>query len=152
MQQDIYEANVGSQTTGIVYVYSPKQLLELLEETEQGRGDSTAVGSPQACQKGAIIDLAIAVGGQGCRTSPKTLYHAQKHFDRGQKVAFEGMLLNPTGELVAIFLLMSIYMVNACKRDGAFIYLGVATRVAHAIGMHLPDSYRNLTPEIHRFR
>ncbi|RBA17561.1 hypothetical protein FPRO05_11276 [Fusarium proliferatum] len=139
-------------TTGIVYVYSPKQLLELLEETEQGRGDSSASGSPQSCQRGAIIDLAIAVGGQGCRTSPKTLYHAQKHFDRGQKVAFEGMLLNPTGELVAIFLLMSIYMVNACKRDGAFIYLGVATRVAHAIGMHLPDSYRNLTPEIHRFR
>lgn len=137
-----------SQTTGIVYVYSPKQLLELLEETEH----TGASGPPQACQKGAIIDLAIAVGGQGCRTSPKTLYHAQKHFDRGQKVAFEGMLLNPTGELVAIFLLMSIYMVNACKRDGAFIYLGVATRVAHAIGMHLPDSYRNLTPETHRFR
>ncbi|KAF5700782.1 transcriptional regulatory [Fusarium globosum] len=135
-------------TTGIVYIYSPKQLSDLLEETEH----SSPPDTPQSRQKGAIIDLAIAVGGQGCRTSPKTLYHAQKHFERGQKVAFDSMLLNPTGELVAIFLLMSIYMVNACKRDGAFIYLGVATRVAHAIGMHLPDSYRNLTPEIHRFR
>ncbi|EWY89672.1 hypothetical protein FOYG_10476 [Fusarium oxysporum NRRL 32931] len=139
-------------TTGIIYIYSPKQLLELLEETEERRGRSGASGLSQSCQKGAIIDLAIAVGGQGCRTSPKTLYHAQKHFDRGQKVAFEGMLLDPTGDLVAIFLLMSIYMVNACKRDGAFIYLGVATRVAHAIGLHLPESYRNLTPETHRFR
>ena len=124
----------------------------MLEETEEGRGRSGASGLSQSCQKGAIINLAIAVGGQGCRTSPKTLYHAQKHFDRGQKVAFEGMLLDPTGDLVAIFLLMSIYMVNACKRDGAFIYLGVATRVAHAIGLHLPESYRNLTPETHRFR
>ncbi|KAF4943564.1 hypothetical protein FGADI_13322 [Fusarium gaditjirri] len=135
-------------TTGIVYIYSPQQLLELLEETEQGSDSS----STKPCQKRAIIDLAIAVGGQGCRTSPKTLYHAQKHFDRGQKAAFEGMLLDPTGDLVAIFLLMSIYMVNACKRDGAFIYLGVATRVAHAIGLHLPESYGNLTPETHRFR
>ncbi|KAF4416005.1 transcriptional regulatory [Fusarium acutatum] len=97
-------------TTGIVYIYSPKQMLELLEETEEGRGHSGASGPSQSCQ--AVIDLAIAIGGQGFRPSPKTLYHAQKHFDRGQKVAFEGMLLNPTGDLVAIFLLMSIYMVG----------------------------------------
>ncbi|KAF5568938.1 transcriptional regulatory [Fusarium phyllophilum] len=139
-------------TTGIIYIYSPKQLYELLEETEDDREHSSASGPSKPCQKRAIIDLVIAVGGQGCRTSPKTLYHAQKHFDRGQKVAFEGMLLDPTGDLVAIFLLMSIYMVNACKRDGAFIYLGVATRVAHAIGLHRPESYRNLSPETHRFR
>ncbi|KAF5641408.1 transcriptional regulatory [Fusarium sp. NRRL 52700] len=100
-------------TTGIVYIYSPKQLLELLEETEQDRNHASISGSSKPCQKRAIIDLVIAIGGQGCRTSPKTLYHAQKHFDRGQKVAFEGMLLDPTGDLVAIFLLMSIYMVNA---------------------------------------
>ncbi|PNP61389.1 hypothetical protein FNYG_13872 [Fusarium nygamai] len=139
-------------TTGIIYIYSPKQLYELLEETENDGEHSSTSGSSKPCQKRAIIDLVIAVGGQGCRTSPKTLYHAQKHFDRGQKVAFEGMLLDPTGDLVAIFLLMGVYMVNACKRDGAFIYLGVATRVAHAIGLHLPESYRNLSPETHRFR
>ncbi|KAF5580102.1 transcriptional regulatory [Fusarium pseudocircinatum] len=139
-------------TTGIIYIYSPKQLYDLLEETEDDREHSSTSGSSKSCQKRAIIDLVIAVGGQGCRTSPKTLYHAQKHFDRGQKVAFKGMLLDPTGDLVAIFLLMGIYMVNACKRDGAFIYLGVATRVAHAIGLHLPESYRNLSPETHRFR
>jgi hypothetical protein len=127
-------------------------MLELLEETEESRGHSDANSASQPYHKGAIIDLAIAIGGQGCRTSPKSLYHAQKHFDRGQKLAFEGMLLDPTGDLVAIFLLMSIYMLNACKRDGAFIYLGVATRVAHAIGLHLPESYRNLRPETHRFR
>ncbi|KAF4435187.1 transcriptional regulatory [Fusarium acutatum] len=121
-------------TTGIIYIYSPKQLLALLEDTEQGREHSSASSPSQTSQKRAIIDLAIA-----------------KHFDRGQKVAFEGMLLDPTGELVAIFLLMGIYMVNACKRDGAFIYLGVATRVAHAIGLHLPESYRNLSSETHRF-
>ncbi|KAH7462781.1 hypothetical protein FOMA001_g18336 [Fusarium oxysporum f. sp. matthiolae] len=139
-------------TTGIIYIYSPAQMLELLEKTEQSRGHSDASVPPQACHKGAVIDLAIAIGGQGCRTSPKSLYHAQKHFDRGQKLAFEGMLLDPTGDLVAVFLMMSIYMLNACKRNGAFIYLGVATRVAHAIGLHLPESYRNLTPETHRFR
>ncbi|RGP72188.1 transcriptional regulatory [Fusarium sporotrichioides] len=140
-------------TTGIIYIYSPEQMLEMLEETEESRGQySEASGACPSQQKCAIIDLAIAIGGQGCRTTPKSLYHAQKHFDRGQKLAFEEMLLDPTGDLVAIFLMMTIYMLNGCRRKGAFIYLGVATRLAHAIGLHLPESYNNLTPKMHRFR
>ncbi|GKU08520.1 transcription factor [Fusarium langsethiae] len=139
-------------TTGIIYIYSPEQMVEMLEETEESRGQyPEASGACPSQQKCAIIDLAIAIGGQGCRTTSKSLYHAQKHFDRGQKLAFEEMLLDPTGDLVAIFLMMTIYMLNGCRRKGAFIYLGVATRLAHAIGLHLPESYNNLTPKMHRF-
>lgn len=128
-------------------------MLEMLEETDGSRRQpSDASGLSKLRQKSAIIDLAIAIGGQGCRTTPHSLYHAQKHFDRGQKLALEGMLLDPTVDLVAVFLLMSIYMLNACKRNGAFIYLGVATRVAHSIGLHIPESYHKMTPGTHRFR
>ncbi|KAF5530646.1 transcriptional regulatory [Fusarium mexicanum] len=138
-------------TTGIIYIYSPKQLSELLEETE---GDGTS-GSPKACQKRAIIDLIIAVGGQGCRTSPKTLYHAQKHFDRGQKIAFEGMLLDPTGDLVAIFLLMSIYMVWKSLRIldiafGAVLAQTPASSPTRGISnpsFSVPDGPEPCTPE-----
>ncbi|KAF5980747.1 transcriptional regulatory [Fusarium coicis] len=115
---DIAENSPDSQLTleekrDYIQRFLVAQLYELLEETEDDREHSSASSLSKPCQKRAIIDLVIAVGGQGCRTSPKTLYHAQKHFDRGQKVAFEGMLLDPTGDLVAIFLLMGIYMVNA---------------------------------------
>ncbi|CEI41646.1 hypothetical protein FVEN_g3713 [Fusarium venenatum] len=140
-------------TTGIIYIYSPEQMLEMLEETEENRRQNPdASESSSSYQKSAVIDLAIAIGGQGCRTTPKSLYHAQKHFDRGQKLAFEEMLLDPTSDLVATFMMMTVYLMNACKRKGAFIYLGVATRLAYAIGLHLPESYNNLAPKIHRFR
>ncbi|XEU94978.1 hypothetical protein FSHL1_000262 [Fusarium sambucinum] len=140
-------------TTGIIYIYSPEQMLEILEEIEESRKQNPhASESSSSRQKSAVIDLAIAIGGQGCRTTPKSLYHAQKHFDRGQKLAFEEMLLDPTSDLVAIFMMMTIYLMNACKRKGAFIYLGVAIRLAHAIGLHLPESYNNLAPKTHRFR
>ncbi|KAF4334055.1 transcriptional regulatory [Fusarium beomiforme] len=140
-------------TTSIIYIYSPDQMFQLLEETEENRRQHSDTPGPfPSRQKDAIIDLAIAIGGQGCKTTPKSLYHAQKHFDRGQKIAFEGMLLDPTCDLVAIFLMMSIYMLCGCKRNGAFIYLGVATRVAHAMGLHLPETYHNLAPETHRSR
>ncbi|KAL3590751.1 hypothetical protein FPOAC2_12953 [Fusarium poae] len=140
-------------TTGIIYIYSPEQLLEMLQDIEEGTGQNSDTSGPSPYrQKSAIIDLAIAIGGQGCRATPKSLYYAQKHFDHGQKLAFEEMLLDPTTDLVAVFMMMTVYLMNACKRKGAFIYLGVATRLAHAIGLHLPESYNHLAPKTHRFR
>lgn len=100
----------------------------------------------------AVVDLAIAIGGQGCGTTPKSLYHAQRHFDRAQKSAFEGMLLDPSVDLVSVFLMMSVYMLCACKRNGAFMYLGVAARLAHSMGLHAPESYQQLPPTEQRFR
>ncbi|CAG1971591.1 unnamed protein product [Fusarium graminearum] len=138
-------------TTGIIYIYSPEQMLTMLEETEKTR-EQRSNNLSASRQKCALIDLAIAIGGQGCRTTPKSLYHAQKHFERGQKLAFGEMLLDPTGDLVAIFLMMTMYMMCGCQRRGAFIYLGVATRLAHALELHKSKSYNNLAPKTHRFR
>lgn len=123
----------------------------MLEETEKTR-EQRSNNLNASRQKCALIDLAIAIGGQGCRTTPKSLYHAQKHFERGQKLAFGEMLLDPTGDLVAIFLMMTMYMMCGCQRRGAFIYLGVATRLAHALELHKSKSYNNLAPKTHRFR
>lgn len=100
----------------------------------------------------AVIDLAISIGGQCCDTTPKSLYHAQRHFERGQKLAFEGMLLDPSLDIICLFLLMSVYMLGTCKRNGAFMYLGVAARTAHALGLHAPESYQHLDPAEQRFR
>lgn len=45
-------------------------------------------------------------------------------------------------DLVRAFLLMSFYMFGACRRNAAFMYLGVAARSAVALGLHEtgPDS------------
>lgn len=43
-------------------------------------------------------------------------------------------------DLVRVFLLMSFYMFGACRRNAAFMYLGVAARSAVAVGLHADPS------------
>lgn len=50
------------------------------------------------------------------------------------------MLENPSLEMVSLFLLMSFYMLGACRRNAAFMYLGVAARAAVALGLHIDVS------------
>lgn len=120
----------------------------MLEERERSSTDNPQPSS----ERGAIVDLAIAIGGQCCDTTPESLRHAHKRFERAQKVAFDGMLLDPSLDMICIFLLMSIYMLGACRRNGAFMYLGVAARSAHALGLHVPESYLHLEPGEHSLR
>ncbi|KAJ5313202.1 uncharacterized protein N7443_000086 [Penicillium atrosanguineum] len=43
-------------------------------------------------------------------------------------------------DIVRVFLLMSFYMFGACRRNAAFMYLGVAARSAVALGLHAESS------------
>ncbi|KAH7367040.1 hypothetical protein B0T11DRAFT_49889 [Plectosphaerella cucumerina] len=137
-------------TTGLVYLFSPAQLSQMLDEREARSNNSDQPESYTL--RDSIIDLAISIGGQCCETTPKSLYHAQRHFERGQKLAFEGMLLDPSVDMICVFLLMSVYMLGTCKRNGAFMYLGVAARSAHALGLHVPESYQHLEAGEQMFR
>ncbi|POR38885.1 hypothetical protein TPAR_00891 [Tolypocladium paradoxum] len=128
-------------------------LSDMLDGREKALSDTHSPHQRQSTPlRDAIVDLAIAIGGQCCETTPKSLYHAQRHFERAQKMAFEGMLLDPSVDMICIFLLMSVYLLGACKRNGAFMYLGVAARSAHALGLHVPESYHHLEPGEQRFR
>lgn len=51
------------------------------------------------------------------------------------------MLEDPNIDMVRAFTLMAFYMLGACRRNAAFMYLGVATRAAVAIGLQCRDSY-----------
>ena len=82
----------------------------------------------------------IAVGAQSYRSSPATIQSERFFFARGQRSAFDNMLENPSLELVRVFLLMSFYMLGACRRNAAFMYIGIAARAAAALGLHLNDS------------
>ena len=55
------------------------------------------------------------------------------------------MLEDPNVDMVRTFLLMAFYMLGECRRNSAFMYLGVATRAAVALGLHRLDSYADMT-------
>ncbi|KAJ5120938.1 uncharacterized protein N7515_010326 [Penicillium bovifimosum] len=108
-----------------------------------GCGDDTLSASTSPTEpesdrektKAAIIDLTVAIGAQSCPNDPQTVQIEQFYFARGRCRAFANMLEDPSLDLVRVFLLMSFYMLGACRRNTAFMYLGVASRAAVALGL-----------------
>lgn len=86
--------------------------------------------------RAAILDLMVAIGAQSCSKDSEILQTERFYFARGQRRTFANFLEDPSMDLVRVFLLMSFYMLGACRRNAAFMYLGVASRAAVALGFH----------------
>lgn len=82
----------------------------------------------------------IAIGAQSCPDEPENVQIERFFVERGQRRAFANMLEDPSLDLVRVFLLLSFYMFGACRRNAAFMYLGVAARAAVALGLHVDSS------------
>lgn len=82
----------------------------------------------------------IAIGVQSCPNNPEAIQIERFFFMRGQCRTFANLLEDPSMDLVRVFLLMSFYMFGACRRNAAFMYLGVAARSAVALGLHAEPS------------
>ncbi|KAL4946767.1 hypothetical protein BDV06DRAFT_181504 [Aspergillus oleicola] len=85
----------------------------------------------------ALRDIMIAVGAQSSISAVTSIRVERYFFKRAQQHAFAGMLENPSLDLIRLFILMSFYMLGACRRNAAFMYLGVAARAAAALGLHM---------------
>lgn len=86
--------------------------------------------------RAAILDLVVAIGAQSRRQEPGSLHAERFYFARGQHRTFSNFLEDPSMDLVRVFILMAFYMLGACRRNAAFMYLGVASRAAVALGLH----------------
>lgn len=114
-------------TSGFIHVIDRSEVMQMLNETHANETRS------------ALLDVIIATGAQACKTNPAAVQAERFFFDRGQRRAFTSMLENPSLELVRLFLLMAFYMLGACRRNAGFMYLGVASRAAVALGLHNPE-------------
>lgn len=62
------------------------------------------------------------------------------------------MLEDPCLDMVRCFLLMAFYMLGACRRNAAFMYIGVAAKAASALGLHVTEQYHHFAPAIQSVR
>ena len=62
------------------------------------------------------------------------------------------MLIDPSLEMISDFLIMAFYMLGACNRNAGYMYLGVASKAANALGLHRIDQYRDIPDEECRLR
>lgn len=78
--------------------------------------------------------MAMAIGAQALGKSNKALSAA--FLANGQKIAFEGLLQHARPSTVRLFILMSYYMLGACRKTTAVMYLGIASKAAMMLGFH----------------
>lgn len=123
------------KTNGILDLFDRDFVLAYLE-------DSSRVASP------ASLFIILAIGAQ-CRGSSSANHSevSTAYFAKGRALAFHGMLCDPHLEMIHNFLLMAYYLLGACHRNGAFMYLGVASKAATALGLQKADHYSDLPLE-----
>ncbi|GAB7353463.1 hypothetical protein MBLNU459_g3923t1 [Dothideomycetes sp. NU459] len=127
-------------TSGLLHLYTRKDVSTILAIS-----DGILPESDVSSEDVAAVQLIIAIGGHCSGTSPKTLRHATEYFTRAQKTAFEGMLESPSLDMIRLFLLMSFYMLGACRRNAAFMYIGIASKAAEALGLHVGEQYHRFS-------
>lgn len=128
------------KSSGILDLYTADEIPGLLY---LGRTNRTSeYGSTQGVDRTALapLYLMLAIGAQ-CRGMPC----AAEYFSQARKMAFERMLDDPTVNLVRTFLLMAFYMLGACRRNSAFMYIGVASKAADILGLDMPAHYERMT-------
>ncbi|KAL4863097.1 hypothetical protein BDV12DRAFT_31767 [Aspergillus spectabilis] len=132
IEEQAYIRTYHIATSGFINVFSDLEAHQML---------GTTPPAPQTPNKTitALRDIMIAIGAQSSKNDTSILRVERFFFKRAQQCAFTGMLENPSLDLIRLFVLMSFYMLGACRRNAAFMYLGVAARAAAALGLHLTD-------------
>ncbi|KAL7947634.1 hypothetical protein V8C42DRAFT_318335 [Trichoderma barbatum] len=96
--------------------------------------------------------LVIAIGAHCRGNGDKDVKTSSTYFAEAQRLSFQDMLLNPSLSMVRNFILMAFYMFCACRRNTGLLYLGVASRAATILGLHLPELNATLTADIRTVR
>ncbi|RAQ46321.1 hypothetical protein AFGD_000634 [Aspergillus flavus] len=93
------------------------------------------------------VYMMIAIGAQCQGRTQEDLICAARYFCQARKMVFGGFLEDPTVYMARDFLLMAFYMFGACRRNAAFMYIGVAARASIVLGLHVSGQYRQMPAE-----
>jgi hypothetical protein len=93
------------------------------------------------------LHLVVAIGAR-CH-SDRTTYHSceRVYFARAQKQMTLQLLEDSSLHAVKTFLLLAFYMLCISRRNAAYMYLGVAARAAHVLGLHHEESHAQVRDE-----
>ncbi|KAA8576839.1 hypothetical protein EYC84_006886 [Monilinia fructicola] len=132
-------------SNGILHLFSRDDISRLLNIKNDAANSSP--GSHSQREDLACLFLMIAIGAQSRGKDLLEIQLAKKYFAQAQQMAFLDMLENPSLSMVKLFLLMAMYMLGACRRNTAFMYLGIASRSATILGLHVPYQHSRVSSE-----
>ncbi|KAH8433673.1 putative C6 transcription factor [Aspergillus melleus] len=132
-------SNEEAQRLARQYVLATSPLLDLFDLNEFHPRLANWVENPTGDEDtvSSIFYLVLAIGAQVSDTN-QTL--AEQYFVSGRQLAFSAFTETPSSYTIQSYVLISMYMLGACRRNGAFMNLGIALRAAYAVGVHRRDA------------
>lgn len=116
--------------SGVVDLFDRADLLQHLASwTEQNSTDNPTTDS--------IFYLVLAIGARNRHSDDDDL--AERYFNRGRELAISSFMDDPSVLTVQSYILIAFYLLTVCRRNGAFMLLGIAIRAAYALGLHRSD-------------
>ncbi|KAL4879453.1 hypothetical protein BJY04DRAFT_229014 [Aspergillus karnatakaensis] len=120
-------------TSGILELFTAGEFDYLIRERMSDQEGSSSQSIVKDGNQTAL-DLALAIGAQA-RGLAQDQPLCKAYFARARAVALENMFVSQSLESIRIFLLVAFYMLGACNRSGAAMFLGVASKGALMLGL-----------------
>ncbi|KAH1303138.1 hypothetical protein KXX11_002337 [Aspergillus fumigatus] len=132
-------SNDEAQRLARQYVLATSPLLDLFDLEEFYQRLANWVGNPTVDEDtvSSIFYLVLAIGVQVSEVNQDL---AEQYFVSGRQLAFSAFTETPSIYTIQSYVLISMYMLGACRRNGAFMNLGIALRAAYAVGIHRRDA------------
>lgn len=132
-------SNEDAQQLARQFVLATNPLLDLFDLEEFHPRLANWVGNPTGDEDtvSSIFYLVLAIGAQ---VSSIHQDRAEQFFGSGRQLAFSAFQETPSIHTIQSYILVSMYMLGACRRNGAFMNLGIALRAAYAVGIHRKDA------------
>ncbi|KAL3494111.1 hypothetical protein BJX62DRAFT_223505 [Aspergillus germanicus] len=143
--------NDEAQRLARQFVLATSPLLDLFDLEEFHPRLANWIGNPTGDEDtvSSIFYLVIAIGAQVSDTNQSL---AEQYFVSGRQLAFSAFTETPSLYTIQSYVLISMYMLGACRRNGAFMNLGIALRAAYAVGIHRKDANSLFTARERRAR
>ncbi|RMZ79710.1 hypothetical protein DV738_g3146, partial [Chaetothyriales sp. CBS 135597] len=108
-------------TSGVVDLFDIDDLVQGIERWRSGKGT-----------KGRELKN----NGNGVASCAS---QAEIYLQRGRELVTSSFMDDPSLLTVQSYILIVFYMLTVCRRNGAFMLLGIAVRAAYALGLHRSD-------------
>ncbi|KAL4802922.1 hypothetical protein BDV18DRAFT_166504 [Aspergillus unguis] len=144
-------SNDEAQRLARQYVLATSPLLDLFDLDEFHPRLANWIGNPTGDEDtvSSIFYLVLAIGAQVSDTNQSL---AEQYFVSGRQLGFSAFTETPSLYTIQSYVLISMYMLGACRRNGAFMNLGIALRAAYAVGIHRRDANSLFTARERRAR
>lgn len=135
------------KSSGLLDLFTDEEIQHLKARADYARLANYQVINAVERNDIASLYLMIAIGAQSHTANEREKEIACRYFTQSRHMVFEAMLQDPTISMIRAFLLAAFYMLGACRRTTAFMYIGVASKAAGILGLHETGEYKHLSKE-----